>query len=163
MAEGGTTVAQIAARTFLNELDAQHVPYELMPHPRTETALAEAEALGVEPAHVAKTVILTTRAGFVRAVIPAPKRLDLEKVRNLLDTSGARLASERAIADAYPGFELGAVPPFGGPRDKVLIDGRLCVHESVVVDAGRHDESLRIKTKDLVRITGALLGDLCAD
>src|SRR6266545_767197 len=70
VAEGGTTVAQIAARTFLNELDAQHVPYELMPHPRTETALA---------------------------------------------------------------------------------------------DAGRHDESLRIKTKDLVRITGALLGDLCAD
>src|SRR6266511_2320327 len=90
VAEGGTTVAQIAARTFLNELDAQHVPYELMPHPRTETALAEAEALGVEPAHVAKTVILTTRTGFVRAVIPAPKRLDLDKVRNLLDTSGAR-------------------------------------------------------------------------
>ncbi len=156
-------MAQTAARTFLNELDAEGVNYELIPHAHTETALDEAEALGVEPAHVAKTIILTTRAGFVRAVLPASKRLNLDKVRDLLDTPGARLASEQAIADAYPGFELGAVPPFGGPRDQVLLDGRLCVHESVVIEAGCHDESVRIRTKDLVRITGALLGDLVHD
>lgn len=160
MAEGGTTVAQTAARMFLNELDAQDVRYELIPHVHTETALAEAEAVGVEPAHVAKTIIVVTRTGFVRAVLPASRRLDMDKVRDLLDTPGARLASEKAIADAYPGFELGAVPPFGGPRDQVLIDGRLCHHDSVVMEAGCHDESVRMRTKDLVRITGALLGDL---
>jgi Ala-tRNA(Pro) deacylase len=156
-------MARTAARSFLNELDAAGVRYELIPHAHTETAIAEAEAIGVEPAHVAKTIILVTRTGFVRAVLPASKRLDMDKVRDLLDTPGARLASEQMIAGAYPGFELGAVPPFGGPRDQVLIDGRLCVHESVVMEAGCHDESVRIRTKDLVRITGAMLGDLVHD
>jgi len=153
-------MAQTAARTFLSELDAAGVPYELIPHQRTESAIAEAEALGVDPGHVAKTIILVTRKGFVRAVLPASKRLDLSKARDLLDTPGARLASEQAIADAYPGFELGAVPPFGGRRDPVLLDGRLCTHEPVVIEAGTHDESVRLRTKDLVRLTGAVLGDL---
>src|SRR5215217_2149564 len=66
----GLTMAQTAARTFLNELDAAGVQYELIPHAHTETAVAEAEAVGVEPAHVAKTIILVTRTGFVRAVLP---------------------------------------------------------------------------------------------
>jgi prolyl-tRNA editing enzyme YbaK/EbsC (Cys-tRNA(Pro) deacylase) len=39
----------------------------------------------------------------------------------------------------------------------------LAVHESVVMEAGCHDESVRIRTKDLTRITGALLGDLVHD
>jgi prolyl-tRNA editing enzyme YbaK/EbsC (Cys-tRNA(Pro) deacylase) len=74
-----------------------------------------------------------------------------------------RLATERALAEAYSGFELGAVPPIGGPSDRVLLDGRLCASDSVVVEAGTHDESVRMRSKDLVRITGALLGDLCHD
>ena len=150
------------ARTFLAELDAAKIQYERIPHPPTKTALEEAETIGVDPAHVAKTIILTTRAGFVRAVLPASKRLDLGKVRELLRTD-VKLATERALADNYPGFELGAVPPFGGRRDQVLLDGRLCVHDSVVVEAGKHDESLRLRTKDLTRLTGALLADLCHD
>ena len=153
-------MAQTAARTFLKELDAARVQYELIPHAHTETALDEAQAVGVEPSHVAKTIILVTRRGFIRAVLPASKRLDMNKVRELLDAPGARLATEQEIAATYRGFELGAVPPFGGQRDQVLIDGRLCLHESVVMEAGCHDESVRIRTKDLVRITGALLGDL---
>ena len=156
-------MAQTAARAFLNELDTAGVNYELIPHEHTETALAEAEAVGVEPAYVAKTIILVTRRGYIRAVLPASRRLDMNKVRDLLDAPGARLATEKEIAETYRGFELGAVPPFGGPRDQVLIDGRLASRESVVMEAGCHDESVRIRTKDLTRITGALLGDLVHD
>ena len=137
----------------MDALDASEVPYELIAHEHTETALAEAEAVGVRPAQVAKTIILTTREGFVRAVVPASRRLDLDKVRDLLDVIHVTLASEHQLADAYPGFELGAMPPFGGPRDVVLLDGRLCSHETVVIEAGTHDESVRLRTKDLVRLT----------
>jgi Ala-tRNA(Pro) deacylase len=154
--------ARTVARAFLDELDAAHVPYELIPHARTESALDEAETLGVEPWRVGKTIILTTPDGYVRAVLPASRRLDLHKIRELLDTD-VRLATERALAEAYSGFELGAVPPIGGPSDRVLLDGRLCASDSVVVEAGTHDESVRMRSKDLVRITGALLGDLCHD
>jgi hypothetical protein len=55
-----------------------------MNHPRTTTAAAEAHVLGLEPRDVAKTVVLSTPDGFLRAVLPASERLDLGKVRALL-------------------------------------------------------------------------------
>ena len=66
------------------ELERKHVDYELIPHRRTEAAKDEATAIGVEPWQVAKTVVLTTDAGYVRTVLPASERLDLHKVRELL-------------------------------------------------------------------------------
>jgi prolyl-tRNA editing enzyme YbaK/EbsC (Cys-tRNA(Pro) deacylase) len=60
-----------------SELKRKHVDYELIPHRRTEAAKDEATAIGVEPWQVAKTVVLTTDAGYVRTVLPAPERLRL--------------------------------------------------------------------------------------
>src|SRR5207302_1361414 len=83
-----------------------------------------ADAL-IDPHQVAKTLILTTPFGFVRAVLPASDRLDLEKARQTLNTSEVELATEETLVGAYPEFELGAVPPMGGAYDRVLVDRRL--------------------------------------
>ena len=54
---------------------------------------------------------------------------------------------------AYPMYELGAVPPFGVPAgDRVLLDRRLAQHDSVVLEAGSHSESVRLKTADLLSL-----------
>src|SRR6266566_1668545 len=50
-----------------------------------------------------------------------------------------QLASEDNLARDYPDFELGAVPPFGGPEDHVLVDEGLVGRDSVVVEAGSHN------------------------
>lgn len=150
-----------APQALLRQLDEAQIPYELIDHRRTVTAVAEAHALKVDPREVAKTVVLTTPDGFVRAVLPATERLDLRKVRRLLDTDEVKLATEEALAGAYPDFELGAVPPFiGGDRDRVLVDRRLCETASVVLEAGTHEQSLRLATTDLLRLAGAQLTDL---
>jgi Ala-tRNA(Pro) deacylase len=151
-------------QTIIGRLEVARVPYELLPHARTDSALEEAEALGVEASRVAKTIILETADGFVRAVLSATSRLDLRKVRDILGTKDVHLASESALVSAYPQFELGAVPPFGGPDgDLVLMDGRLCSTDHLVIEAGTHDESLRLRTKDLVALTNAMLVDLSAE
>jgi hypothetical protein len=49
--------------------------------------------------------------------------------------------------EKYSDFELGAVPPFGGRQEHVLADERLARRESVVVEAGSHARSVRIKTQ----------------
>jgi Ala-tRNA(Pro) deacylase len=153
-----------APATLLDQLDDRQIAYELIPHPRTETALAEADALGVEPRQVAKTVVLTTPAGLVRAVLPASRRLDLHKVRRLLDTTRVELATEEVLVGAFPEFELGAVPPIpGSTHDRVLIDARLCENEFVLVEAGTHEQSLRLRTADLIALGSALLADICRD
>ena len=59
------------ADALMDALRREHVPYELFPHRHTETALAEANALHEDPHQVAKTVILRTPFGHLRAVLRA--------------------------------------------------------------------------------------------
>jgi Ala-tRNA(Pro) deacylase len=142
-------------------LERASVAYELVSHPRTTTARAEARVLGVDPAEVAKTVVLTTPSGFVRAVVPASARLDLAKAKAHLGTDVVRLATEEVLAGAYPDFELGAVPPLAGAAgDRVLVDRTLCERDSVVLEAGTHEQSVRLATADLLRLCGGEVVDL---
>ncbi|MGZ8739180.1 MAG: YbaK/EbsC family protein, partial [Gaiellaceae bacterium] len=67
----------------IQELNRRGLDYKLLPHPRTQTARAEANAVGIAATEVAKTVVLTTDRGYVRAVVPASERLDLGKTRDL--------------------------------------------------------------------------------
>ena len=154
-----------AAHPLTELLEREGVRYQLMPHRHTETAGEEALALGLDPDEVAKTVVLTTERGLLRAVIPAGDRLDVHKVRDLLGLRGQpHLAHEADLASAYPAFELGAVPPVGGPGgDRVVVDRRLANRDSVVIEAGSHDESVRVGTTDLLVLAQAMIGDLCHD
>jgi Ala-tRNA(Pro) deacylase len=152
-----------AAQQLTRLLEREDVPYELLRHRHTETAGAEATALGIDPHEVAKTVVLTTKHGLVRAVIPASDRLDVHKVRELLDLHELpQLITEAGLAAAYPTFELGAVPPIGGHvGDRVAVDRRLAERETIVVEAGTHDESVRLGTTELLVLAHAAIGDLC--
>ncbi|HET7555619.1 MAG TPA: YbaK/EbsC family protein [Gaiellaceae bacterium] len=145
------------------ELDLAHIDYDLIEHRRTETAGDEARAIGATLDEVAKTIVLVSGERFVRAVLPASERLDLHKVQEVLEDKHARLATEGELVSAYPMYELGAVPPFGVPAgDLVLVDRRLAERDSVVAEAGSHNESVRLRTRDLLRLAAAKIEDLVA-
>lgn len=146
-------------------LDEANVEYELLPHAHTETALAEAEALGVGTDDVAKTLVVKVPEGYVRVVVPASARVDLRKVRELHGGGKHKvhLASEEDLRRDYPEFELGAVPPVGGRKDPVIVDPKVAERESVVIEAGTHDESLRLAAADLLTVTGAPVSDISED
>jgi Ala-tRNA(Pro) deacylase len=151
------------ADALMKALRREHVSYELFPHSHTETALAEAQALHADPHHVAKTLILRTPFGYVRAVLRAVDRLDLEKARYVLGAAEIVLASEEDLVGAYPEFELGAVPPVGGAYDRVLVDQRVFDDRFVVFDAGTHDESIRLHVGDLLTLAEAEVADLAEE
>ena len=156
----------MASEDLTAALDEAGVHYERLTHAHTESAVAEAEALGLQPDDVAKTLVVATPEGYLRAVIPASERLDLGKLRVVLGGASKKvhLASEEDMARDYPEFDLGAVPPVGGGRhDPVVVDSRVAGRDSVVVEAGSHDESLRLATADLVRVAGAEIADISAD
>jgi Ala-tRNA(Pro) deacylase len=161
--EGGSDVA---TADLTRVLDEAAVPYELLSHAHTESATAEAEALGLAAADVAKTLAVKTPDGYLRAVLPASERLDLRKLREFLGAGKHKvhLATEDDLGRDFPEFELGAVPPVGGSRrDPVIVDNRLLGRASLVLEAGSHEESVRIAADDLVRVAGAQLADICED
>jgi Ala-tRNA(Pro) deacylase len=150
----------VLATDLKTALESSRVEYELITHDRTLTAAAEADAVGVPPAGVGKTIVLFTPDGYVRAVLAASDRLDLHKVRAALGAD-ARLATEAELASAYPMFELGAVPPFAGPAgDRVLVDSGLGDLDTIVIEAGTHNESVRLKSADLLALSAAEIADL---
>ena len=143
-------------------LGEQEIEFEVLPHRRTTRAAGEARVLGVLAQTVAKTVLVRSPdGGRIRAVVPASSRLDLAKLARAVGTPGLALFAESELVVAYPEFELGAVPPFGGPEgEHVVMDMQLATCDHVVLDAGAHDASLRMRTDDLLRIADAQLADI---
>lgn len=150
---------------LIQALARSELGFELVSHQRTETAAEEAAALGISSEEVAKTIVLIGENGWARIVLPASERVDLRKVRQALgEDKRVRLATEEELVAAYPMFELGAVPPFGGPKgDRVLVDRRVAGRESVVFEAGSHGESCRMKTAHLLKLSGGEVGDVSRD
>ena len=152
-------------RDVMGFLEEAGVDFDVLEHAHTERAADEAAALGIRPEEVAKTLVLVASSGNVRAVLAASERIDLRKVAAVLGVGGKKvhLASEDDLARDYPDFELGAVPPFGGGEDQVIMDERLAGRDSVVLEAGSHDRSVRLKAADLVRLTRARVADICKE
>lgn len=153
----------MTASGIVEALERAQARYELLHHERTESADEEARALGLRLDEVAKTLVVETPAGPVRAVLPAGERLDLHRLRDALGLHGRlRLASEAELGRDYPEFELGSVPPVGGAHvDRVAVDVRVAACETVVLEAGSHADSVRLRPADLVALTGATVADLC--
>ncbi len=164
MTEGSAPTAEahgIAAVTAF--LDAQGVGYEVVEHRPTFSAAAEARASGTEPREAAKTLVLHDRDGYRLAVIPALRRLDLHRVRELLGgTSHLRLANEEELERQFPMFDVGAMPPLG-PMLPVpeIIDVHLLYHEQILCAGGDHRHSLRMDPRDLLRLCEPRVAALC--
>jgi Ala-tRNA(Pro) deacylase len=154
-----------ATQLLIEKLRDAEVEFEVLPHRRTTTAAAEARVLGVLPQAVAKTVIARDAEGVhVRAVVPASSHVSISKLANAVSATDVVLLNEAELVSAYPQFELGAVPPFGGPGgDRVVVDRALAEHDRVVFDGGVHDTALRMQTEDLIAVADAQLDDIAAD
>lgn len=151
------------SESLIGELERLGIEYELLGHERTDRATDEAAALGLGPDAVAKTLVVTTGTENVRVLVPASERVDMHKLRDLLDAGKElHLLTEEALGADYPEFDLGAVPPLGGRHDGVVLDRRLAGLDDVVFEAGAHDSSARVKTADLVALAGARVADVCA-
>jgi Ala-tRNA(Pro) deacylase len=156
----------VAVTDVTKALDEAGATYELLHHDHTERAAAEALALGLPPDEVAKTLIVATPTGHVRAVVPASRRIDMRKLADVIGEGRKQLQlmSEEEMRRAYPDFELGAVPPLGGPSDDaVVVDSAVAGRESVVFEAGSHDDSVRLQTADLIRLTDARVADIARE
>jgi Ala-tRNA(Pro) deacylase len=155
----------MAASALTSVLDEAGVQYELLGHEHTESAADEARALGLPTHEVAKTVVVETSAGYVRAVLPASERLDTHKLADVLEErhKAVNLAGEEALARDFAEFELGAVPPVGGSAGgRVVVDRCVAERETVVLEAGSHDESIRLAAADLLRVADAQVAEIHA-
>ena len=161
--EHGTALTSTHSAAVVEFLHGHGVPFDVVEHPPTASAAAEAEATRRPRDQVAKTVVLQDGSAYALAIVPASQRLDLHKLRDLLGAGKRlRLASEDEIARDFPALEVGAVPPAGPmlPMAEV-IDRRLLEHPRILCAGGDHRHSIELDPNDLVRLTGATVADIC--
>jgi Ala-tRNA(Pro) deacylase len=144
---------------FLEEAGIAH---EVLEHEPTYSTLQEAEAVHADPRHSAKTLALHDRGRWRIAVLPANRRLDVERARRLLGgTRHLRLGTEQEIESAFPAFDVGALPPVGPmPALPEVIDVRLLYRDQVVCPGGDHRHAIRLDPRDLVRLSEPRVGDI---
>lgn len=134
-------------------LDHEHVRYLTITHSPAYTAQEVAQAAHVPGKEMAKSVIVRCDGELAMVVLPAAARLSLELLK---ETTGAKrmdLASERDFRDAFPGCELGAMPPFGNLYGmKVFVSEDLTKDEEIAFNAGSHTEVMKMRYDDFEKL-----------
>lgn len=147
-----------SVRAFLSER-APEIEIEEAETSSATVALA-AEAFGVEPAQVAKTLSLRVGERVFLVVTKGTARLDNKKARAAFGGKVKMLGLDEV--EAVTGHPVGGVCPFGLAQPlPVYCDVSLKAFEVVVPAAGSTNSSVRISPDRLAEITGAEWVDVC--
>jgi Ala-tRNA(Pro) deacylase len=142
------------ARRLKWYLDSKGVSYECVHHTRTRTSLATAREAHVKADKLAKCVLLEDERGYVLAILPASRRLDLKRIERQFHRR-LELASEDELIDIFEDCEVGAVPALGKAYNvPTLLDDQLLAHSHLFFEAGDHE--------DLVHLSGLAFRALLA-
>lgn len=130
-------------------------PYEH--DPRTVSyGLEAAQALGVEPRRVYKTLVADLDTELVVGIVPVTSLLDLKALAQALGGKKAHLA-DPAIAQRATGYVVGGISPIGQRRrHRTALDTSAADWATVYVSGGRRGLDIELTPDALVAATGAV-------
>ncbi|MGC8879210.1 MAG: aminoacyl-tRNA deacylase [Anaerolineae bacterium] len=142
----------------LRILEAHGIPYQLFTFsPEIHSAIEVAQALGLPPHEVYKTlVVLRPQGRPLLVMIAGDRELDLKRVAAAVGEKRLRMATQRE-AEALTGLQVGGISALallGRPFD-VFIDCSALALQHIVVSAGRRGMNVRLAMDDLLRVTRA--------
>ena len=145
----------------LTKAGVPHTLHEYEHDPRAASyGLEAAEALGLDPDQVFKTLLADLDGSLVVAVVPVSTKLDLKALARALGGSKAAMADPRA-AERATGYVTGGISPVGQKRaHPTVVDETAELYDVVYVSAGRRGLDLGIAPADLVAVTGAVVADV---
>jgi Cys-tRNA(Pro)/Cys-tRNA(Cys) deacylase len=144
---GRDTPATTAAR----KAGVEHRVHEYAHDPSAASyGMEAAEALGLDPARVFKTLVADLDGTLTVCIVPVAHELDLRSLGKR-----ARLA-DTAKAERTTGYVAGGISPLGQRRAlPTLVDETALEHVTVFVSAGRRGLEIELAPGDLVALTNA--------
>jgi Cys-tRNA(Pro)/Cys-tRNA(Cys) deacylase len=117
--------------------------------------LEAAEALGLEPATVFKTLLADVDGELVVGIVPVTGQLDLKALATAVGGKKAVMA-DPAVAERVTGYVVGGISPIGQKRQlRTVLDETAEDHPTVFVSGGRRGLDLGLAPADLARVTRA--------
>ena len=93
-------------------LEKEHINYQTLEHNLAYTAPEIAEAQHLSGHQVVKSIVIEADGKWILCVLPATHKIDFDKLKMALSLREASLANEGQVASLFPGYEVGAMPPF---------------------------------------------------
>lgn len=133
------------AKTVDYALSLTRVDYQILRHHHSSTSLGTARTAHVDPAELAKAVVLKDQIGPLLAVVPASERLDLDRLRETLRRPGLDFLPEDQLDALFFDCDKGAIPPLGPDyRVPTVVDTRLRDADNVYFEAGDHEDLVHV-------------------
>ncbi len=120
-----------------------------------------AEALGIEPQRLLKTLMARTGDKVVCVLAPSDREVNLKK---LAAAAGAKSAAMLGAAEAerITGYHVGGISPFGQrKRVPVFIEKSAIAFGRIVLNGGRRGLQVELKPADLMRVLNATAAEIC--
>ncbi|MBV7694918.1 Cys-tRNA(Pro) deacylase [Streptomyces sp. TRM70350] len=153
---GGTpaTVALTAAGVDFTTHSYDHDPS----HPSYGEEAAE--AMGVSPDRVFKTLVADVDGTLTVAVVPVAGTLDLKALASAVGGKRATMA-DPSLAERTTGYVRGGISPLGQRRKlPTVLDASASTHATICVSAGRRGLEVELSPDDLAKLTEATLAPI---
>lgn len=140
-------------------LDSRKVAYTAFELPAEKIgALETANLLGISPAIVYKTIVLTREKPKkpLLVVIPGPNQVDLKSVASFLGEKKVHLPTERE-AEQLTGLQAGGISPLAllNKGFQVVLDHSAQELAEIHVSGGQRGLNIRLPVEAFVRLTNA--------
>jgi Cys-tRNA(Pro)/Cys-tRNA(Cys) deacylase len=151
------------ATALLVNRKVAHTLHEYAHDPRHDSyGLEAAEALGVPPSRVFKTLLASVDGALTVGIVPVVAQLDLKALAAALGGKRATMA-EVALAERVTGYVAGGISPLGQrKRLPAVIDSSATEFDTVFCSAGRRGLEMELAPDDLVRLLDARLAPIAA-
>lgn len=143
------------AASVQRHLNREGVRYELIEHPRTLDSAHTAQASHVLGAQLAKGTVLKDDRGYIIAVVPASRKVDLGALHLRLGRQ-VGLATEHDLEILFDDCEPGAVPPLGVAYGiDAILDDSLMDQSDIYFEAGDHRGLVHVSGDDFRKLMAA--------
>lgn len=151
------------ATTLLVKRKIEHTVHAYEHDPGAESYGTEAaQALGIEPARVFKTLVADVDGKLTVGVVPVTGQLDLKALAAAAGGKKAKLA-DPAAAQRATGYVLGGISPLGQrSRLPLVVDVTANDWPTVFCSAGRRGLEIELAPAELITLTGATVAAIAA-
>jgi Cys-tRNA(Pro)/Cys-tRNA(Cys) deacylase len=155
---GRVKQAGTSATTALRKAGIEFVVREYEHDPAAASyGLEAAQALGVEPDRVFKTLLVDTGTGLAVGIVPVDRQLDLKAVAAALGVKKVAMA-QPAHAERSSGYVVGGISPVGQKKAlPTVLDASAPEHATILVSGGRRGLDLELAPADLTTVTRAIV------
>jgi Cys-tRNA(Pro)/Cys-tRNA(Cys) deacylase len=124
--------------------------------------LQAAEALGIEPQRVLKTLMAEVDGKPVCVVVPSDREVSMKKLAAAFRGKAANMMRP-ADAERLTGYHVGGISPFGQKkRVPIAIDAAALGETSVYLNGGQRGLQIELDPNDAVRVLEAMAVELTA-